>query len=213
MSVRNSGRTSFLSFRIHCIHCKMNFKSWFNTKRHLVVKHGMDADQVQQGKAKILAQSAALAGKAISASSSGGRKVSETTGNNVLICPATIRPVKPMKVDVKNVSLAPMGSPCLLVGPPPAGSPTTCPVLAHRVTPAAGKTTPDEDNQQMEAEEEGEETAEIAETIPEDVKRKIMENINRKATHDICCVVVLVCSYWYAVVHVRKDSKLLVGNK
>jgi hypothetical protein len=84
--------------------------------------------------------------------------------------------VKAVRVEVKKVSLAAMGSPCQLLDT--AADNFGCPLLTRTVPAAvvadAGRSTAMEEETRSKEEEE--------EKIPEDVERKIMENINRGET-------------------------------
>ena len=151
-------------FRIPCIFCKLTFKKWIYVKRHMVSKHNMDPEDVQNRKTQLLAKAANSApgdGKGSSSSAPGGLN-------------PQIRAVKALRVDVLKVNLAQLGgNTCELVGPLGGAGVVGCPVLAQRtaaVTTAVKET---------EGQREGEEEEEIEERLPEDVERKIMETVNR----------------------------------
>ena len=154
-------------------------------KRHLITKHGLDADQAQSKRAEVFAKSAAL-------------QLAESQRPTALdnrnpTAATTFKPVKAVRVDVKKISLPNMAGPCLVVGPL-ARAPKACPVLAARAAvlvetseAAAAKTNGGVlavGGKQQKEEEEGL-ADEEPDVIPEDVERIIMENINRKNAQTI----------------------------
>ena len=157
-------------FRIPCIFCKLTFKKWIYVKRHMVSKHNMDPDDVQNRKAQLLAKAANSAPGGGKGSSSSAPSGGSTPGG----LNPQIRAVKALRVDVLKVNLAQLGgNTCELVGPLGGAGVVGCPVLAQRtaaVTTAVKET---------EGQREGEEEEEIEERMPEDVERKIMETVNR----------------------------------
>jgi len=105
----------------------------------------------------------------------------DSSASNGAVTPIIVKPVKPFRVDVKKESLAAFGSLCQLLGPAAGVAATACPVLANHRAPATVEDpsrsvalTKEEGTRQKEKEETEEEE------IPEDVERKIMENINRQ---------------------------------
>jgi hypothetical protein len=141
----------------------------------MVAKHNMDADHVQSRKPQLLAAGASAT--AAAGSASGGQNTNHVEGSGT-----PIRPVKAVRVDVKNFHIESLGgcgsSICQVIGPLGDGQQrVACPVLAARTTepPTPSADEPEDSVSPQESEEATDER------IPVDVERKIMESVNREA--------------------------------